>query len=353
MVSSHALYFFQGQLGESEEVPNAFLIPGSPSDITFGSFIHHFPIKTNDLHFRFRTNDSEFGFVWIDISSHDEKLPFDEDQFIMAKVLKIDNKSTTKRTRMLKLKNKEKLRTLGKLEKASYVPYRDSTPISAGEFSYKDHEQPPRPHYSDDVPDTKGSDIDLFQDTPDDIFGSADVANDKVVNSNQAPSSNFDDELNAISAAVPTPPLAEVKLNRNELIAKKNEKIQDQINEALEFKKELDEKKETEAQEFDEARTKYEAKIMTWSTINGNEKRNVRSLLSSMHTVVWEGCRWKPIGLGDLLDPRQVKQQYRKAMLIVHTDKTPHEPVYVRFIAKRCFEAINEAYEEFLKKENV
>jgi hypothetical protein len=357
----HILYFFQGQLGESEEDPNAFLIPGSVP-ITFGSFLKHFPIKTTDLHFRFRAEDSDFGFVWIDISSHDEKLPVGKDQLIIAKVLKLDVESVTKRARILKLKSKETLKNLGNQQNASNIPYKDPKPVSAEVFSNHKHAQSPRPRYSDDgpvrddVPDSKGGDGDVFQETPDSIFDSGDTADDIDDSSNQPPpvSSNFDDELNAISAAAPPPPpVAEVKLDRYELIAKKNDKIKEQVQDALDFKKELDNKKETEALEFDAARTKYEAKIMIWSTVNGNEKRNVRSLLSSMHTVVWEGCRWKHIGLGDLLEPKQVKLQYRKAMLIVHTDKTPHEPVYVRFIAKRCFEAINEAYEEFLKKERV
>lgn len=84
--------------------------------------------------------------------------------------------------------------------------------------------------------------------------------------------------------------------------------------------------------------------MQTWAFDNG-KKRNVRTLLATMHvsftsrsyfcagwkyflmnifcvqTVVWEGCKWKPIGLGDVLSPKQVKLAYRKAMLIVHTDK--------------------------------
>ena len=42
-----------------------------------------------------------------------------------------------------------------------------------------------------------------------------------------------------------------------------------------------------------------------------------------------------------------------KAMLIVHPDRNAAESAEVRFIAKRVFEAINEAYQEFLKKETV
>lgn len=40
-------------------------------------------------------------------------------------------------------------------------------------------------------------------------------------------------------------------------------------------------------------------------------------------------------------------------MLVVHPDRCSGESNEIKFIAKRVFEAINEAYEEFLKKENV
>ena len=49
----------------------------------------------------------------------------------------------------------------------------------------------------------------------------------------------------------------------------------------------------------------------------------------------------------------QVKLQYRKAMLVVHTDKQAGQSAEVRFIAQRVFDAIHEAYLEFEKKESV
>lgn len=59
--------------------------------------------------------------------------------------------------------------------------------------------------------------------------------------------------------------------------------------------------------------------ILDW--IEGKE-RNIRALLSTMHTVLWEGeSRWKPIGMADLVTPEQVKKVYRKAVLVVHPDK--------------------------------
>ena len=48
-----------------------------------------------------------------------------------------------------------------------------------------------------------------------------------------------------------------------------------------------------------------------------------------------------------------MKVQYRKAMLVVHPDRCsgPSVIAETRYIAKRVFEAINEAYQDFLKKE--
>jgi len=63
----------------------------------------------------------------------------------------------------------------------------------------------------------------------------------------------------------------------------------------------------------------YLCQILEW--IEGKE-RNIRALLSTMHTVLWEGeNRWKPVGMADLVTPEQVKKVYRKAVLVVHPDK--------------------------------
>ena len=59
--------------------------------------------------------------------------------------------------------------------------------------------------------------------------------------------------------------------------------------------------------------------ILDW--IEGKE-RNIRALLSTLHTVLWEGeTRWRPVGMADLVTPDHVKKYYRKAVLIVHPDK--------------------------------
>uniref|UniRef100_UPI0037E99552 cyclin-G-associated kinase isoform X2 n=1 Tax=Semicossyphus pulcher TaxID=241346 RepID=UPI0037E99552 len=83
--------------------------------------------------------------------------------------------------------------------------------------------------------------------------------------------------------------------------------------------------------------------ILDW--IEGKE-RNIRALLSTLHTVLWEGeTRWKPVGMADLVTPDQVKKYYRKAVLIVHPDKATGKP-YEHY-AKMIFMELNDAWSEF------
>ncbi|TKS78407.1 Cyclin-G-associated kinase [Collichthys lucidus] len=83
--------------------------------------------------------------------------------------------------------------------------------------------------------------------------------------------------------------------------------------------------------------------ILDW--IEGKE-RNIRALLSTLNTVLWEGeTRWKAVGMADLVTPDQVKKYYRKAVLIVHPDKATGKP-YEQY-AKMIFMELNDAWSEF------
>jgi len=62
---------------------------------------------------------------------------------------------------------------------------------------------------------------------------------------------------------------------------------------------------------------------------------------------------FSPILQPYLVHRPQVKLQYRKAMLVVHPDHNVKLSNENRYIAKRVFEAVNEAYNEFTTKENV
>ncbi|XP_006874199.1 PREDICTED: cyclin-G-associated kinase [Chrysochloris asiatica] len=84
-------------------------------------------------------------------------------------------------------------------------------------------------------------------------------------------------------------------------------------------------------------------KLLDW--IEGKE-RNIRALLSTLHTVLWDGeNRWTPVGMADLVTPSQVKKHYRRAVLVVHPDKATGQP-YEQY-AKMIFMELSDAWSEF------
>uniref|UniRef100_A0ACB8ES19 Uncharacterized protein n=1 Tax=Sphaerodactylus townsendi TaxID=933632 RepID=A0ACB8ES19_9SAUR len=100
---------------------------------------------------------------------------------------------------------------------------------------------------------------------------------------------------------------------------------------------------EMRKQEMSKDMDPLKLKILDW--IDGKE-RNIRALLSTLHTVLWEGeTKWKPVGMADLVTPDQVKKYYRKAVLVVHPDKATGQS-YEQY-AKMIFMELNDAWSEF------
>lgn len=61
-----------------------------------------------------------------------------------------------------------------------------------------------------------------------------------------------------------------------------------------------------------------QAKIDNWK--NGKEG-NLRALIAGLDTVLWPGCNWTKVGMGQLLEPKKVKIAYMKGIGKVHPDK--------------------------------
>ncbi|XP_066992198.2 cyclin-G-associated kinase [Anabrus simplex] len=83
-------------------------------------------------------------------------------------------------------------------------------------------------------------------------------------------------------------------------------------------------------------------KILEWTE---GKTHNIRALLCSMHTVLWEDAKWNKIDMHQLVTPADVKRAYRRACLAVHPDKqmgTPNEN-----IAKMVFMELNNAWSDF------
>jgi hypothetical protein len=386
-------YYFQGEPGESETLPNAFNL-NATSPITFGTFIKAFPPYISDpnasLHFRFRANDKNYEYVWLDVKSPEAELPLYQGN-LYAKVLRTDSIHACQRYSRLKRR------------------INSNSGIEGAQAASQIKSQAQR--YAEGGPLT--SDIDAISPSPSSSLSNANHAikdgsrkikngnnndNNNIVNSgssnkdnnnDQSPRSDsasqatpavnlfdFEAEQSQESEFVPTQgdtksntnstkheesikqsPLPEekpepIELDRAALAAQREAHVQENVQHALEEKHARDNMLRQEEDETIAARAKHDAKLTDWAFDASKKKRNVRTLLTTMQKVLWEGNKWKEVGLGDVLMPKQVKLKYRKAMLVVHPDRLAGDSAETRFIAKRIFEAINEQYQEFLKSES-
>ncbi len=368
------LYSFAGELGESLDAPNALQVPTiTTSSIKFKQFLeiiqsHKGILGDSQCHYRFRMDDPKHGYVWLDITNGDEIVPSysfnNTNSNIMVKILKLDQLSSIKRKSRLRLK-----KNLDHGNSTKYVAAASSKGKSGSEHSNSKNNRDYNSSYSDTVapkPDNNKSTASSknnivppieqpSQAAPvEDLFS---FSNDEFQDFQSSPVVSASDSKASSSSVdfgvdIDTDESSSKALSREELAAKRMNTVAEKVNEAMEFKREVDEKQRKESDEFDAAKAKHDKNLENWAH-NNKEKRNIRTLLSTMHTVLWTGCSWQAVGLGDVLDAKQVKLKYRKAMLVVHPDRCSGSSAEVKFIAKRIFEAINEAYEEFLKKESV
>jgi cyclin G-associated kinase len=79
------------------------------------------------------------------------------------------------------------------------------------------------------------------------------------------------------------------------------------------------------------------------------QRKHVKVLLCTLHTILWDGNTWQVIGMDKMNDPNQVKKYYRKAILMCHPDKIAGNDVNPDkvYIANRCYSALNDAFNEY------
>ncbi|KAL8959905.1 MAG: hypothetical protein Q9193_003303 [Seirophora villosa] len=82
------------------------------------------------------------------------------------------------------------------------------------------------------------------------------------------------------------------------------------------------------------------------------KENNLRALLASLDTVLWEGSGWKKVGMGELILPGKVKVVYMKGIARVHPDKLPQTATTEqKMVSAAVFATLNEAWDGF-KREN-
>ena len=100
------------------------------------------------------------------------------------------------------------------------------------------------------------------------------------------------------------------------------------------------------AAEKDRLRQVLGPKLKAWSEDHG-KKKNIRALLGGMDKVMWPEANWKPISIGDLLQPGQVRKGYYKASRSVHPDKLVGLTIEQQFVGQTIFDALSQAFHEF------
>ena len=123
-------------------------------------------------------------------------------------------------------------------------------------------------------------------------------------------------------------------------------KMKEEQAKAVEENRAREEQKKREEAEEDMVRKKLTPMIKAWSEDHG-KKKQLRALLASLHTILWPEANWKPVSIGDILDDSKVKRCFHKASRVVHPDKTHHLDAEKRFLAKRIFDALCQAKNDF------
>ena len=107
-----------------------------------------------------------------------------------------------------------------------------------------------------------------------------------------------------------------------------------------------------EADEKDAARQQFEKRINAWALEPlGGKPREIRTLLATLHTVLWEGSGWEPLGLDKVVAAPRVRAQFMRACTRVHPDKQSAMSAAQRYVATQVFSTLTAAFRDFEEKE--
>ena len=85
-----------------------------------------------------------------------------------------------------------------------------------------------------------------------------------------------------------------------------------------------------------------------WAFTEQGKFKDVRSLLSSMGSVLWPNSGWEEVPIGELMiSGAAVKKCYRKAIILTHPDRHQRESAEQQYRADRVFNALNESFKSF------
>ncbi|EQC29680.1 hypothetical protein SDRG_12681 [Saprolegnia diclina VS20] len=382
MAETWAFYYLQAEDGEDRSHPNAFRIPKS-GELTLGDVHAHFPLGSPaGFHFRFRLNHGE-TFYWIDVTAPTATVPLVNGR-VICKVLR--HVRPTKKGLVLQRKPVYSMATDAAKPRDAKRPtkYSDEPKPSARPASAPPKQEVKPKESSESFEDFLAGAPKPAPAAPVDLMGggstwTAPKAAPKAAPVRRpspppvaasAPPKDFNDDCNQTVGPVSLADMAKHEVSAdgtnvyNPDLVDKSTKSAD-VREAMEQREQQKaadiERARLELLARDQAKTQLEAakanavgalgpKLKNWAEDNGR-KKNIRTLISTMHQILWPDAKWTEVNMGKLLTPNDVKKQYRRAIMVVHPDKAGGRTAEQLVIAERIFDAVNSAWDEFARTE--
>ena len=305
----YVFYHMQNEGCETADLPNAFgLAPSdSISSLKFGRFKDLFyrsvandsRLVNGQLYFRFQLEDSKHDYLWLDITSDDDTCPVYHNT-IAVKVLNISNSATANAKSRLQLKKESDNINATFLDYTSKPPRSDKKVTSSSSSSSsgvagkkKDDGVIQENHSFFDYSSSSSSKSSNKNSSR--ISGLSDGDSKNLFDVNDysaqssgggcgnAPSSGAFADVDEGDLKSSSQDIADDGLSNADYKARREQMIDEKVQAALEFKAAIDESQRKESDDMELARAKLDKGLTAWA-MNNKEKRNIRTLLSTMHT---------------------------------------------------------------------
>mmetsp|Transcript_17350 Transcript_17350/g.52310 ORF Transcript_17350/g.52310 Transcript_17350/m.52310 type:complete len:392 (+) Transcript_17350:91-1266(+) len=330
---------YEVQNGPADDRDAAAFLLAVPEDgtLTGGLIRKKFPMP-GQFHFRFKTptSDGSFGgWVWVDLANDAEYAPIFRGEVYM-KVLKLPDGAASRSHRSLS----------GGQTFASQQP----APLQGGLGATV---EPARPRVAAPPAASQPS---LFEEAatlprgaasppppPDDLMelGVASCASPSMSSPMGSPGGGSPSR----SPPTPAPPPVVIP-DRQTLVAQREAAERARVEEANRIHNERRDSEEQLRKDKLSMSNKLYAEMDAWAkTADGQSFKDIRTLLSTVHTVIWPNSGWDPLSLSELVaKDSNVKRYYRKAILMCHPDKQQEAAPEQQVRADRIFQALNEAF---------
>lgn len=319
---------------------NAFYVVPSAQELTVGDIRKQFPVKAN-LYLRFKTILQEENppmAVWLDNLDDFAPAPTFKDQ-IMVKALFVPPFdlaiSVVPKKKIYKESKHSNSKQSAQRKQSDFLVMDDGAHGKHGERSHSAappiHENKPHDAKTPTSHELKHNYNQEMRFNPTHEFKFPPTNEVKVTSSHQGHKNYID----------PTDGLTTEQLKK-----RSEDRINQQVEKKTEDVKKMWQEEANMRLEKQDADKEFSDKINAWESRNC-QKNNIRTLLATMHNVLWKDSGWEQIGPGDLITAAQVKGAYVKSLNIIHPDKHQKDPPNIKYISERVFSAVNEAFKVF------